>query len=327
MVENIIQSIFVLLVVFLPLRKVPEKVKEISFSREYTNFLRALAIIMVVMHHVSNYYSCRYLTPFGGIGVAIFLVISGYGLNESYKKKGLSNFWSNKFIRVIVPFWIVTCIVSIITIHSFNLEKFINTLFCIKANWYVRYLFYWYCLFYVSTRFFYKWRLYFYFICGCFMLFLPEIEAEQSFSFFIGFLISYTKDSSYSILRFLYKCKYPIFICGLIFLVLKQDPYIRTFQGTIIFNIIQHVIKLSLGLSVSLLLFSFFKKYDNKVLNYIGEISYELYLTHCVLLSILGMFVNNYLNIALYYVCTFICTILLYKLDNKINIIYKKWQK
>ena len=35
----------------------------------------------------------RIFTPLGGIGVAMFLILSGYGLNESFKKNGLDGFW------------------------------------------------------------------------------------------------------------------------------------------------------------------------------------------------------------------------------------------
>mgnify|MGYP004627064423 CR=1 FL=1 len=56
-------------------------------SISHTNICRAVAAIIIILQHVSGGFGIRYFTPLGGIGVAIFLILSGYGLNESYKKK------------------------------------------------------------------------------------------------------------------------------------------------------------------------------------------------------------------------------------------------
>ena len=59
-----------------------------SFHKEYTTTMRGIAILFVVLHHVGNSSGSVIFTPLGGIGVAMFLILSGYGLNES-KKAGL----------------------------------------------------------------------------------------------------------------------------------------------------------------------------------------------------------------------------------------------
>lgn len=46
-----------------------------------------------------------YFTPLGGIGVAIFLLLSGYGLNESCAKSGLTN-WCKKQLLVEASFFL-----------------------------------------------------------------------------------------------------------------------------------------------------------------------------------------------------------------------------
>lgn len=56
-------------------------------SVQHTNICRAVAAIIIILQHVAGGFGIRYLTPLGGIGVAIFLILSGYDLNESYKKK------------------------------------------------------------------------------------------------------------------------------------------------------------------------------------------------------------------------------------------------
>lgn len=48
-------------------------------SVERTNILRGIAIILVMMMHASCDAGARVFTPMGGIGVSIFLILSGYG--------------------------------------------------------------------------------------------------------------------------------------------------------------------------------------------------------------------------------------------------------
>lgn len=64
--------------------------KDFEFmSKSHTNICRGVAAIIIVFQHVAGGFGVRYLTPLGGIGVAIFLILSGYGLNESFKRKGI----------------------------------------------------------------------------------------------------------------------------------------------------------------------------------------------------------------------------------------------
>lgn len=54
---------------------------------------------MVILMHSSCNFGLRIFTPLGGIGVALFLILSGYGLTESYKKKGLHFFGKANLIK------------------------------------------------------------------------------------------------------------------------------------------------------------------------------------------------------------------------------------
>ena len=82
------------------------------FSPYNTSCMRGGAILLVILcHMVGTFFDGRivYFTPLGGIGVAIFLMLSAYGLNESYKKHGLSNWWKKRLMAVWVPYFIIEC--------------------------------------------------------------------------------------------------------------------------------------------------------------------------------------------------------------------------
>jgi len=319
MVENIIQTILILLAIFVPVIRKNNEYGNLSLTRDYTIFLRAIAIVLVVMHHVSNYFHCNYFTPLGGIGVSMFLIMSGYGLNESYKSKGLSRFWRNKIVRVLLPCWIVISIANIIKINDFSIESYMKALLCINVNWYVRYLFYWYLIFYVCTRFCERFRILIFSGIGVFMLFLPEIEAEQSFSFLVGVVISNSQHSNNKMIDMLNKYKYLIFLCGVVFFLLKQNTVIRSYEGTVIYNGIQMLVKLPLSIAAITILNKFYQKYENKLIDYIGKISYELYLTHCAMLFVLGVSQIALVNIISFYLISFFSAIVLFKIDKLIN--------
>ena len=74
----------------LPLFIVSLKSKPIAtdspFDRESTAFLKGIAIVLVGCCHYMGKFGngTVYFTPLGGIGVAMFLVMSGYGLSESW---------------------------------------------------------------------------------------------------------------------------------------------------------------------------------------------------------------------------------------------------
>ena len=70
--------------------KTENPVSLFSLSKEQTLLLKGIAILMVILGHMS------YITWGGAGGVTIFLILSGYGIHESFKKNGLKNYWKKK---------------------------------------------------------------------------------------------------------------------------------------------------------------------------------------------------------------------------------------
>ena len=56
------------------------------FTRKDTTIIKAIAILCVFFCHLGNQFT-RFTTPLGGIGVCMFLIISGYGLEKSFISK------------------------------------------------------------------------------------------------------------------------------------------------------------------------------------------------------------------------------------------------
>lgn len=73
-----------------------------SIGGKYTTTLKGIAIVIIILSHTMGCFT-RVFTPLGGIGVAMFLILSGYGLNESFKRNGIGSFWKKRFLRVWIP--------------------------------------------------------------------------------------------------------------------------------------------------------------------------------------------------------------------------------
>lgn len=74
--------------------KKPEKYQ--WMDRNYTTAIKGFSILTVVWAHSGAMLSVEGIQFIAGIGVALFLMCSGYGLEISHEKKGLVGFWKKE---------------------------------------------------------------------------------------------------------------------------------------------------------------------------------------------------------------------------------------
>src|SRR5579884_2505516 len=84
------------------------------FSLRVTNQLKGLAILTIVFSHIGYFLSndTRFLFPMtilAGVGVNIFLFLSGFGLTTSALNRHLSplEFYKKRLGKIFVPLWII----------------------------------------------------------------------------------------------------------------------------------------------------------------------------------------------------------------------------
>lgn len=256
------------------------KLRILSF--QVTNCCRGVAILLIMLSHVSGTMGTVLLTPLGGTGVAMFLFLSGYGLNESYKKHGLTSYWQKKIKRVFIPYAIVITLLCVYHGKFDFLAYMLNITGLKTSYWYIGFLMKWYIFYYLFTRFAMKYRMILMFICAIFILFLfPSIEAEQAFSFLCGVCTSIYIDSLRSVsFRKLIGLGIVALFIGISFLAVKQLPYIRLHSVDWIYNVVQCGIKLPLGIAVMIGVTWMSWLSASRFLQLAGTLSYELYLVH-----------------------------------------------
>ena len=253
-------------------------------SFDITNFLRGFAILIIIIMHSSGNLDVHGLSSLGGIGVSLFLILSGYGLAESYKKKGLTDFFQKKIFRICLPY---ALFVILVTCCKQEWDKIISLgflldIFCLNTSyWFISFLIYNYALFWLTKRIHNKWITIFIFglFGGLIIMYDQRIRAEQVLAFPSGLLLSYYKDvigknicrKRISIILLL-----SVSLLGalLMFLGIKHNIYNNV---TELHGLLQY--KYIVAICI-LFLFNIFPPITSRFTTFSSNISLELYLVH-----------------------------------------------
>lgn len=125
-------------------------------DRSYTTAIKGFSILTVVWAHSGARLSVGGIQFIAGIGVALFLICSGYGLEISYEKNGLQGFWKKRLLGVCLPFWLVEVAGLLIT-GTFSVKTYLLDFFFLKSatsyGWFMGYIVICYLIFYAVKRF------------------------------------------------------------------------------------------------------------------------------------------------------------------------------
>lgn len=146
-------------------------------DRNYTTALKGVAILFIMYGHCACFWPGGRLTsPFGGIGVSLFLILSGYGLNESYLKRGLDGFWKKRISKVYIPY-IIAAMLPIV--FKGQLAKSGGVILCYDSPyWFVTYIIECYIVFWVCTRLLSKYRMCIFLVLSfCSLIFFVRVTS------------------------------------------------------------------------------------------------------------------------------------------------------
>lgn len=186
--------------------KKPEKYQWMDIN--YTTALKGFSILLIVWAHTGAKLSVGSIQFIAGIGVALFLICSGYGLEISYRKNGLNSFWRKRIISVCVPFWLVELVGLCIT-NKFSIKTYLLDFIFIKSatsyGWFMGYIVICYLIFYLTKRFVLNQKIQMKIIFIVFVVWftvesflfsnpdMPFLRARQMLSFPVGVLLANNK--------------------------------------------------------------------------------------------------------------------------------------
>lgn len=306
----------------------------VLLDKTTTTSIKGIAILLVIIAHVGHGgFGVRLFVPLGCFGVSVFLILSGYGLMESYRRSGLDSFWRKRMIRILLPYLLWICAYSIYLFVS-HAPISLNDI----RYWFVEFIIIWYFAFYCSLRFCpkHKYLILFVFALSLF-LFQNNLQAQQSISFIIGVLISDYKDRimtikprkmliigclclSFGLLAFCLRQWIIITDSGIPVTGIKDLLVSKTIEKSdILGKLIQIITKVPVALFIIIIMHKIHIG-DRKLSYKIGLISYELYLVHFPLYSSIS---NNIVYLVLFVIETIIMSYLLYRANNAIIKIWK----
>lgn len=271
-------------------------------DRGYTVALKGFAMFTIVWAHSAARMGIGGVQFIAGVGVALFLICSGFGLELSYEKNGLNHFWIKRLVNVFFPFWIAE-LAGLISTGEFTFRKYLLDLTFIKPatsyGWFMGYIFFCYVLFFVSKLFFDKKQSQQSFLIISFLIWfvidslyfvnpaMPFLKARQMLSFPFGVIVA---DNLNFLKSKITKVKaFAAFFTGggilILFMGITQLPYVKNLPY-IISNCLALLTCFPGAVGVVALGYYKIRIFNNRMLKLIGGISYEFYLVHAFTLEI-----------------------------------------
>ena len=132
---------------------------DILITKKETNQLKGLAILMIIVQHLSQSFGVSIANPLGPIGVYLFLFLSGFGLTFSFLKNGRKGYVSKRLLKVYLPYLLILIlffawqwISSTQSVNCISILRYSLLIDYIQGSyWYLAMILFWYIAFYLLT--------------------------------------------------------------------------------------------------------------------------------------------------------------------------------
>lgn len=258
-------------------------------SRTNTDIYRGWAILIVMIGHITSCWNCVVLGPLGGMGVTMFLLLSGYGLHESYKKNGLKGFWKKKLLRIALPY-VLFRIIWMMVEGDMSLNRLNNIIDCANSYyWYIDYLVRCYAAFWIAcslSKWHLKWVVLIVFALYSFFA-LSFLCGSQALSFIAGIALSVsinkihkTEKKRYLLISLVIFASF----IGLVMLAIKHNPTIHSSEG-LLHTTLLLVQNFTFAVTFIIVLYWTREWTGGQLILLLGSLSLELYIIHMCLLK------------------------------------------
>lgn len=300
--SNLLIFVIILCVCVCWKKTAPQKL----LSKYQTDQLRGLAIILVIIGHLWEHVADS--APkmlFSDDGVALFLLISGYGLMTSYKDKPRMSlvFVKRRLRRVMVPYWVITAFLVALDYfllgRIYQLKDIVMTMLGININvtthsidyarWYITFLLLWYTIFLFAISVFKDWKnILFLFVCAAVLFPFDYYVGHFAFYSFSLFALGCAIGVYYPVINKALSRKPLYFVVGAIIALSAVIAYkftasiiLQSYLPSIVVKAFNEANTILFSLSVAILIVVFgMKGYQSTYLCFCGSISYELFLLH-----------------------------------------------
>lgn len=295
------------------------------FSKNYTTVLKGLCSLIVIYVHVREPYVNLLQDAIGSFAyvcVTIFFVISAYGmmLSEDKKKDYLKNFWRNRLAALLIPAFLIN--ILSFCLNVFNSGNYrLSVLYYL--NGYVAVLLQWCLLFYIimwckskwfpSKKFIADFLLIAGVTLSSLLLYLfvdAEVSADAGWCFermgLVWGLLLYRYFNWF--VNWMDKQR---LVKVIVFVILGGILGVLYLKYKTVFFWGAYLLKIVLGIVLIILLFTMTsnRQFGDKRSLWLGNISYEVYLSHGIVMGALAIWLPIDVNSGLFILLTVILTL------------------
>lgn len=293
--------------------------------------IRGMLAVLIVIHHFSGMIEEKSMfflfNHIGYLVVALFLFLSGYGLAYGVQNKpgyisGVK-FLYTRIPKLVIPYWVAVIIYAVgyfasgeqITLKAILLS-FVSFKNIVGSSWYIFESIVLYIIFFLSFKI--KNRkialsVLFALVAVCAIGFyfsdsFSDVWYRSIFAFPLGVFYSLKKDKIESILLKRSVIRYIVLILFLIVLLISR-------YACVLFDLkyLQVLFDITSSAMFALVAVIMLRKIKlgNKALSFLGNISFEIYLVHFLLVKLIySLYFNGQINLLLYFVISIASTIL-----------------
>ena len=315
---------FLLLCMFdIQLRSVKHGVQDDAFGLQQTTALRGALCILILFHHASlligSGLSVCVLKRVGAYVVGLFYALSGYGLMASWKKNGLRGFWRKRFCGTILPYLILSAAALATRLLVGEglrpravLLSFVNGKPLIRYSWFILTILVYYVFFWLAALLAKKDPALLFALSGFFTFFsvfaLQKLGFEEywynaAWGFPLGMLWQHRQQAIAAVFR--RRPQIYLALSGVVTLW-----WIAIAEHFYWFGYLSRICA-TLSVCVFVFLLMFRLQSRNRILQFLGSISMEVYLIHGLVVTVLVRFLSPVGQPALFLLLLFPATILL----------------
>lgn len=326
--ERVLCIIFILTVSSVLIISINKNHNNMIFDKDTTAVLRGIAMIGIILHHISNrcgFSSSWLMSPIGYIATGLFIFISGYGNELSIIKKGTDISWIVKKVRKIYLPFLVAYILYLITLGIGYSELFptikdiaidlVTVSLPNQVSWFPKviigcFIIHWIIsknkntIFQVSA------------LSAISIIFLLYMHINGYQSYWYNTIMCYPIGAIIAVMN-KEKHKYGIHIASVYTIIFVYCCFLNRSQFAQIIG--------SISFSLACYLLSEYFVLKNKNFAWIGNNSFEFYILHCVCLQAFSVFIN--VNKLLYLVAVIIISTILVVIYVSVSYYFEKKNK
>lgn len=263
-------------------------------DRKNTNMLRGIAALGILLFHgLQGLDISSIFNLWGGVFVAIFLILSGYGINESYQQHGFHDYWQKRWQGVWLPTLLMLVGYNLLSPEGTLKSAIDEVLYVEPTYWFVFCVSGWYVVYWLARRFcgrFFWWPLVLFAMVSLNVRSSAgHFEAEQALCFPLGVWISCRKEylAGMSQKRLIY-IGLLCFVVGLFFAGLKMIPAVHAYKGMVLYHYLLMPFRLTWGISFAILFTALARWIDCRMVQLAGRHSLEVYIAHIPFIGLIG---------------------------------------